>query len=164
MDIDITETGRTFFTRDFAVVVPEALVKERVGYEIEDVGRVYKRPGFRVGHVPASIIDRHLGAAIRTRMIDGLVEYAVARTTRGMCLIGEPETEVLSISGDIELTVSVKVRPELPCPCGTRGLKHTASLPAYYGAMGPLNAAAVSDFCARTIGEIDKYWTEQRAS
>jgi FKBP-type peptidyl-prolyl cis-trans isomerase (trigger factor) len=163
-DIRITETARTFFTRDLAVTIPASLVEGRIAEEIEDVRRVYTRPGFRPGRVPHDVIRRHLGAAIRTRMIDKLVDYGAARATDKLCLVGEPETEVLSITGDVELTVSVRHRPELPCPCGIRGLRFTASLDAYYSAMGPLDTEAVSDFCGRTIAELDRYRAQQKAA
>ena len=163
-DVRVTEVGRTFFTRAFDVVVPKAFVEGSIATELEDVRRVYKHTGFRPGNVPIDVIRRHLGAAIRTRMIDRLVDYAVAKATRGMCLMQEPEVEVLSISGDVELTVNCRVRPELPQPCGMRGLRYTAALGAYYAGMPPLNTAAVADFCGRAIAELDRYHAQQRAA
>jgi FKBP-type peptidyl-prolyl cis-trans isomerase (trigger factor) len=153
----VTETARTFFTRDLAVTIPAAQVEARIAEEIEDLGRVYTRHGFRPGKVPHDVIRRHLGEAVRTRMIDRLVDAAVAHATDAMCLVAEPETEVLSITGDVELTVRARHRPELPCPCGIRGLPFTASLHAYYSALPPLDTDAVSGFCERTIQELDTY-------
>jgi len=163
-DIQITELSRTFFTRNLSVVIPAELVEERVALEIQDVKRVYKRPGFRIGFCPEDIIRRHLGAAIRTRMIDRLVEVATARSLKGLCLMQEPDVEVLSISGDVEMTVNCRVRPELPQPCGMKGLRFSAALGAYYSGMEPLDTEAISDFCSRTLAEIDRYYAQQRAA
>jgi trigger factor len=132
-EIEITVARQDAASRTFAVTVPAERVREVEAETIEWYGKRAKVPGFRKGHVPAPVVRRRFGDAIRQSVIEDLLRksWEQARTREALKPIGEPHIHNLSFEDGAPLTfeLQVDVRPEVPLD-RPGGFRLTRRIPA----------------------------------
>lgn len=122
----ITEEGPKATLKEIAPCQKELTVEvplSAVEIEIEAVTQQFKRvaqvPGFRVGHAPKDLIERHHGAKVREeclrRLIGRSLEEALA-AQRPMDLIGRPRIKGVRFNPKEPLSyvAEIEVAPEVP--------------------------------------------------
>ena len=96
------------------------LEKEREA-AIKKLGADVEIDGFRKGHIPADVLEKHLGeAAILTEMAERALahHYAHIVTAHELDVIGQPEVQITKLAKDnpFAFTLNVAVMPEITLP------------------------------------------------
>ena len=103
------------------VEVPFADLKPHLDKAYKEIAQQVQIPGFRPGHVPASIIDQRFGPGVALEQalneaLPGL--YSTAVEENELVPLGQPEIEVtkLEVGETVEFTAEVDVRPDFMVP------------------------------------------------
>ena len=103
------------------VEVPFAELKPHLDKAYKEIAGQVQIPGFRPGHVPATIIDQRFGPGVALEQalneaLPGLYSTAVAE--HELVPLGQPEIEVtkLEVGETVEFTAEVDVRPDFMVP------------------------------------------------
>ncbi|MEN8374517.1 MAG: trigger factor [Gemmatimonadota bacterium] len=115
LKVAVEEPGS--WARRLTITVPA----ERVSRERKAVARSItasvRMPGFRKGHVPANVVERHYGATIRERVVERMMEkaYREALAEHGLEPISEAAVGNVRYDEGADLTFDVQfdVRPEI---------------------------------------------------
>ena len=113
--LQIAETLAEGLRREYSLTIPKADIDARVDKQLAEVAGRVAMPGFRPGKVPANLVRKMHGAALRQEAIEGAVKDGVQQ------LLGEkelrpatqPEVELVSAEpdADVGLKVSVELLP-----------------------------------------------------
>lgn len=134
-EIEITVARQDAASRTFAVTVPAERVRAAEAQTTTWYSKRAKVPGFRQGHVPAPVVRRRFGDAIRQSVIEDLLRasWEQARAVEAFKPIGEPHIHNLKFEEGSPLTfeLHVDVRPEIPLdrPGGFRVTRRVAAVP-----------------------------------
>lgn len=116
-EIEITVEKRDAASRTFTVTVPAERVRAAEDETTAWYGKRAKVPGFRKGHVPAPVVRRRYGDAIRQSVLEDLLRasWEQARTRESLKAIGEPHIHNLKFEEGAPLTfeLHVDVRPDI---------------------------------------------------
>ena len=103
------------------VEVPFAELKPHLDKAYKEIAGQVQIPGFRPGHVPATIIDQRFGPGVALEQalneaLPGL--YSTAVSEHELVPLGQPEIEVtkLEVGETVEFTAEVDVRPDFMVP------------------------------------------------
>ncbi|MBI4541932.1 MAG: trigger factor [Gemmatimonadetes bacterium] len=117
-DIEITVAHRDAARRTYAVKVPAARVRVAEAETTAWYGKRAKLPGFRKGHVPAQVVRRRFGDAIRQSVLEELLRqtWERAKSQEALKPIGDPQVRNVKFEEGSPLTfeLSVDVKPEIP--------------------------------------------------
>lgn len=103
------------------VEVPFADLKPHLDKAYKEIAQQVQIPGFRPGHVPASIIDQRFGpgVALEQALNEALPDlYSAAVTEHELVPLTQPEIEVtkLEVGETVEFTAEMDVRPDFMIP------------------------------------------------
>jgi trigger factor len=116
-DISIAITQQDAASRTLAVTVPVERVQAAEAEAVRWYGRSAKVPGFRKGHVPAPVVRKRFGEAIRQSALEQLLRESWSKALDEQALkpVGEPRVRVTKFEDGAPLTfeIAVDVRPEL---------------------------------------------------
>ncbi|MEA5155038.1 trigger factor [Raineyella sp.] len=103
------------------VEVPFADLKPHLDKAYKEIAQQVQIPGFRPGHVPATIIDQRFGpgVALEQALNEALPDlYAAAVTEHELVPLTQPEIEVtkLEVGETVEFTAEMDVRPDFMIP------------------------------------------------
>ena len=111
-----TETRETT-KREIAVEVPAAEVTRETEALIQKYQKVARLPGFRIGHVPASIIRQRFAEDIKTDVVEALVPryFRQEADKQGLIPVSQPRVSDLHIhDGEpLRFKASFEVLPEI---------------------------------------------------
>lgn len=101
---------------EIKAVVPAATFDSYKTKALESIGKVAKIDGFRPGHIPASVVEKHVGDA---GLLDEMAQIAIMDaypkilTENAIDAIGRPEIHITKIAmgNDLEFTVTTAVLP-----------------------------------------------------
>jgi trigger factor len=103
--------------REIAVEVPAEEVQRETDALIQKYQKLAKLPGFRKGHVPASIIRQRFGEDIKTEVVEALVPRYFRREAekQGLLPVSQPRVSDLHIhDGEpLRFKASFEVLPEI---------------------------------------------------
>ena len=119
MKTDVEELSPTRVR--LSVEVPFDELKPSLDKAYREVGRQIRIKGFRPGHVPPPVIDRHVGreAVLSQAINDAMPDlYAKAVAEGDVHPLGEPEVKDTNLDDGKELTftVEVDIRPKFELP------------------------------------------------
>ncbi|MGB6804487.1 MAG: trigger factor family protein, partial [Candidatus Sulfotelmatobacter sp.] len=72
IDAKKTETTKTDIKREISVEIPAAEVARETEFQIQRYQKSARLPGFRAGHVPASIIKQRFGDGLKNDVAEAL--------------------------------------------------------------------------------------------
>ena len=103
------------------IAVPFEELAPAIEKAYAEVARNINIPGFRRGHVPASLIDQRFGrgAVLQDAINNQLPQlYTQAVNEHGLHPLGQPEIDIAKLEDgeEIELTAEVDVRPDFDLP------------------------------------------------
>lgn len=115
LKVDVEEKER--WRRTLNVTVPASIVSTEREKILEKLGGRLKLPGFRSGKVPASVVEKRYGPAVRREMLDRVIGDAYKEVLRARSLSPISEGEVDDVSWepdeDLVFSISFDVRPEI---------------------------------------------------
>jgi len=117
-----TETAETknkeSVKREISVEVPADEVARETEVIIQKYQKVARLPGFRAGHVPASIIKQRFGEEVKSDVVEALVPKYFRREAekQGLMPVSQPRVTDLHIhdSEPLRFKASFEVMPEIP--------------------------------------------------
>jgi trigger factor len=112
-----TETKESTTKREIEVEIPAQEVSRQTEVLIQKYQKVARLPGFRIGHVPASIIKQRFSEEIKTDVVEALIpRYFQQETERlGMHPVSQPRVTDLHVhDGEpLRFKASFEVMPEI---------------------------------------------------
>ena len=117
-----TETAETKnkegVKREISVEIPADEVARETEVIIQKYQKVARLPGFRTGHVPASIIKQRFGEEVKSDVVEALVPKYFRREAekQGLMPVSQPRVTDLHIhdSEPLRFKASFEVMPEIP--------------------------------------------------
>ena len=104
--------------REISVEVPADEVARETEVIIQKYQKVARLPGFRAGHVPASIIKQRFGEEVKSDVVEALVPKYFRREAekQGLMPVSQPRVTDLHIhdSEPLRFKASFEVMPEIP--------------------------------------------------
>ncbi|HYP28358.1 MAG TPA: trigger factor [Blastocatellia bacterium] len=114
--MNITVTDQEQCKKQIRVEIPSENVREETNKVAADLARKVNVPGFRRGHVPASVVKTRFRKELRDEVLSHLVPHALGDAIRekDLKVIGEPSIQDLKFGEDesIDVTFTVEVAPE----------------------------------------------------
>ncbi len=121
MSIKTVETEAEGLKRAFMLTIPAADIEARVDQEVKRIAPQVRMHGFRPGKVPANLIRKMHGEALRQDALQGSVQAGVEELLfeKGIRPAVRPEVELdrgYEPGGDAEIKVVVEALPKIPEP------------------------------------------------
>jgi trigger factor len=117
---DATKTGtsKTDIKREISVEIPAADVARETELQIHRYQKSARLPGFRAGHVPASIIKQRFGDGLKNDVAEALIPKYFHREAQklGLIPVSQPRVTDLHMHDGEPLTfkATFEVLPEIP--------------------------------------------------
>ncbi len=112
-----TETNKKDIKREISVEIPTAEVARETELQIQRYQKSARLPGFRAGHVPASIIKQRFGEGLKNDVAEALIPKYFRREAekQGLIPVSQPRVTDLHIHEGEPLTfkASFEVLPEI---------------------------------------------------
>lgn len=112
-------------TRELSIEVSGDVVKGKFEDVFQRITQEAKVPGFRVGHAPRDMIEKHYSANAHEQVVKELVPdlYHQAVEKEGLDVVGLPDiTDVKLDRSSLSFKASVEISPEIPVK-NYRGIK-----------------------------------------
>ena len=121
MSIKTVETENEGLKRAFMLTIPAQDIEARVDQEVKRIAPQVRMPGFRPGKVPANLIRKMHGEALRRDALDGAVQDGVQQLLKEQNVRPalQPQVELderYEPGKDAEIRVRVEALPEVPTP------------------------------------------------
>ncbi|MDR3435856.1 trigger factor [Telmatospirillum sp.] len=115
--MQVTQTNADGLKHEFKVVVPAALLEEKVSSRLTEVGRTVRIPGFRPGKVPMGILRQKYGSSVMGEVLETAVNDGTkhALDEHKLRPAVQPKVEITSFKegADLEFTIAVETLPEV---------------------------------------------------
>src|SRR5579863_4111900 len=116
-DATKTEAGKKDIKREISVEIPAAEVARETEIQIQRYQKSARLPGFRTGHVPASIIKQRFGDGLKNDVAEALIPKYFRREAekQGLIPVSQPRVTDLHMHDGEPLTfkASFEVLPEI---------------------------------------------------
>ena len=113
-----TETNQKDIRQEISVEIPAAEVSRETESQIQRYQKSARLPGFRAGHVPASVIRQRFGDGLKNDVIEALVPRHFRREAekQGLVPVSQPRiTDLQYHDGEpLRFKASFEVLPEIP--------------------------------------------------
>ncbi|MDJ0893957.1 MAG: trigger factor [Alphaproteobacteria bacterium] len=115
--MQITETASEGLSRTFKVVVDAKDIDEKMGLRLSELAQQVRLPGFRPGHVPASLVKQRFGKELMAEILQDMVrsssEQALAE--KGIRPAAQPQIEIETFDEgkDLEYSLAVETMPDI---------------------------------------------------
>ncbi|MGC2731624.1 MAG: trigger factor, partial [Candidatus Sulfotelmatobacter sp.] len=117
IDAKKTETTKTDIKREISVEIPAAEVARETEFQIQRYQKSARLPGFRAGHVPASIIKQRFGDGLKNDVAEALIPKYFRREAekQGLIPVSQPRVTDLHMHDGEPLTfkATFEVLPEI---------------------------------------------------
>jgi trigger factor len=117
IDAKKTETAKKDIKREISVEIPAAEVARETEFQIQRYQKSARLPGFRAGHVPASIIKQRFGDGLKNDVAEALIPKYFRREAekQGLIPVSQPRVTDLHMHDGEPLTfkATFEVLPEI---------------------------------------------------
>ncbi len=115
--MQITETASEGLSRTFKVVVDAKDIDEKMGLRLSELARQVRLPGFRPGHVPASLVKQRFGKEVMAEILQDMVRSSSeqAMAEKGIRPAAQPQIEIEAFDEgkDLEYSLAVETMPDI---------------------------------------------------
>ena len=115
--MQVTETKNEGLAREFKVVVPAALIEEKVVAKLDEIKDQVRLPGFRPGKIPAKLLRQRYGQSVMGEVLEATVNENTGKVLNDNDLrpAVQPKIEVTKFDegGDLEFDIAVEVIPAI---------------------------------------------------
>ena len=117
--MNVTETLNEGLKRGYELLIEAKAISARVETAVAEVAPQVRMPGFRPGKVPANLIRKMHGEALRREALQNAVNDSVTEllTERGLRPAMQPTVDLdggLGEGEDVKVSVSLEVLPDVP--------------------------------------------------
>jgi trigger factor len=117
--MNVTETLNEGLKRGFELLIEAKAIADRVEAAVADVAPQIRMPGFRPGKVPANLIRKMHGEALRREALQNAVNDSVSQllADRGLRPAMQPSVDLdggLGEGEDVKVSVSLEILPDVP--------------------------------------------------
>lgn len=106
--------------RHFKVTIPSNIIEPQISSTLKDIAKTARVDGFRIGKVPASIIEKKYSASARNDVMSREVRKAVDQVIKDtkLDIVGTPSIDLSDFNEgqDVEFTLMVEVMPKVELP------------------------------------------------
>ncbi len=120
-DVQINDAGPC--RKRISIRIPKERVHAKLRESLEAISAEAQVPGFRKGRVPAAIVEKRFGSALRNEAKNQLVAsaYTAAIEKANLKVVGDPFSESLGAveikdGQDLSFDVDVEIQPEFALP------------------------------------------------
>ena len=104
--------------RNLTLSVPIAQIEAEIATRLKKLARTVKMQGFRPGHVPLKMVERHYGFQVRQEVLSDSVQKSFESAVRGQNyrVAGYPRFQPVQAAGEggnVEYTATFEVYPEV---------------------------------------------------
>jgi trigger factor len=116
--MQIAEITNQGLRRAYSLVIPADAIAARVETRLAEVSKTIRMPGFRPGKVPANLVKKMHGAALRGEALQEALNDGVNQviSSNGLRPATQPQVDVdgeLPDDGDARFTVSLEILPTI---------------------------------------------------
>jgi trigger factor len=116
--MQIAEITNQGLRRAYSLVIPADAIAARLNDRLAEVSKTIKMPGFRPGKVPANLVKKMHGAALRGEALQAALNDGVNKVIadHGLRPATQPQVDVdgeLPEEGDARFTVSMEILPTI---------------------------------------------------
>ncbi|OSZ70883.1 trigger factor [Sphingomonas sp. IBVSS1] len=116
--MQIAEITNQGLRRAYSLVIPAEAIAARVETRLAEVSKTIRMPGFRPGKVPANLVKKMHGAALRGEALQDALNDGVNQviSSNGLRPATQPQVDVdgeLPDDGDARFTVSLEILPTI---------------------------------------------------
>ncbi|MBU6166923.1 MAG: trigger factor [Alphaproteobacteria bacterium] len=116
--MQIAEISNQGLRRAYSLVIPAEAIAARVETRLAEVSKTIRMPGFRPGKVPANLVKKMHGAALRGEALQAALNDGVNQVIadHGLRPATQPQVDVdgeLADDGDARFTVSMEILPTI---------------------------------------------------
>ncbi|MBS41314.1 MAG: trigger factor, partial [Rhodospirillales bacterium] len=115
--MEVIETSSEGLNREFTVTVPADDLENKLVLRLDEIGTTATIPGFRPGKVPATILRKRFGEAVRGEVLEKTINesWQKALEDRGIRPAAEPKVEIVTFKEgvDLEYKLNVELLPEI---------------------------------------------------
>ena len=116
--MQIAEITNQGLRRAYSLVIPADAIAARVETRLAEVSKTIRMPGFRPGKVPANLVKKMHGAALRGEALQDALNDGVNQviSSHGLRPATQPQVDVdgeLPDDGDARFTVSLEILPTI---------------------------------------------------
>jgi trigger factor len=116
--MQIAEITNQGLRRAYSLVIPAEAIAARVETRLAEVSKTIRMPGFRPGKVPANLVKKMHGAALRGEALQEALNDGVNQviSSNGLRPATQPQVDVdgeLPDDGDARFTVSLEILPTI---------------------------------------------------
>lgn len=127
MQVSVEKTSE--LSRKMTVIVPEAVVQEKVAQRLKTLARQVKIDGFRPGKVPQNVVNKMYGDKVRGEVAGDLIQstYFDALRQQDLKPAGQPNIHDLEDTEGFKYIAEFEVYPEIALS-GIEGLEITKTI------------------------------------
>jgi len=115
--MQVTEVTNEGLKRGYKIVVPADDIEKRLTTRLSEIAKTARLPGFRPGKVPAGLLRKQYGNALRGEILESTVNEATqqAITEKDIRPVGQPKVEIQSFDEgkDLEYSVEFELFPKI---------------------------------------------------
>lgn len=115
--MQVNETKREGLSREYTVTVPAQDIEQRVATRLSELSQTVRIDGFRPGKVPAALLRKRYGQAVRGEVLEAAVmdSSTKAIAEQGLRPAMQPKIELKSFDEgkDLEYTIALDVMPDI---------------------------------------------------
>tara|TARA_Y100001934_G_scaffold85106_1_gene105740 strand:+ start:17405 stop:18823 length:1419 start_codon:yes stop_codon:yes gene_type:complete len=115
--MEVIETSSEGLNREFTVTVPADDLESKLVSRLDEIGTTATIPGFRPGKVPATILRKRFGEAVRGEVLEKTINesWQKALEDKGIRPAAEPKVEIVTFKEgvDLEYKLNVELLPEI---------------------------------------------------
>ena len=115
--MEVTETSTEGLNREFTVTVPANDLESKLVKRLGEIGASATIPGFRPGKVPANILRKRFGDAVRSEVLEKTINESWQQALKDKRIrpASEPKVEIVTFEegADLEYKLNVELLPEI---------------------------------------------------
>jgi trigger factor len=114
--LNVTVTDQPQCKKQLRLEIPGEIVREETNKVATNLAKQVVVPGFRRGHVPASVVKTRFKKELRDEVLSQLIPHSLgdAFKEKELKVVGQPSVDEMKVRDDetIDLVVTVEVAPE----------------------------------------------------
>lgn len=116
--MEITEIKNEKSDLHLKVVIRKKDMDLEINKELSDIAKKVKIDGFRIGHVPLSMVTKKYGQSVKSDIVQKNLEKAIQKIIkeRDLNIASSPQIDEVKMENDLEFTLKFELMPDIILP------------------------------------------------